>query len=217
MVMGIVSALGLAIYSLNASTGITKQIVAVGLAREGLEVVKNMRDTNWLRDPVETNCFDYTKGQLIAHCYAQWLNPTLGYNLDLSPPADIKSYMLTFSGDQSVPWSLDSNASNEDATPPAASLFALDYDANNTDGLYKPAADPNQPTSEYFRKITIEYESSYFPYNDASGNYPLLIVTSQVWWKDRRCPVRAVAPNRNTADVRCLVTLQTYLTNWKIY
>jgi hypothetical protein len=39
MIMGITAALGLANYSLNASSNIVKQLVAVGLAREGVEAV----------------------------------------------------------------------------------------------------------------------------------------------------------------------------------
>ncbi len=218
MVMGIVSALGLALYSLNASTGITKQIVAVGLAREGLEVVKNMRDTNWLKEPISTSCYNLEAGDKTGRCYAGWLNAEKGFDFALSAPSDVKSYAINFDATAPLTWNLVEKGSNEDSSSPSASLFALDYDSDAINGFYQPSSNLSGSTSEYFRKVTLEYHSASFPYDDSLNSYPLIIVTSQVWWNDRRCPVRAKAPNRNdTADVRCLVTLQTYLTNWKTF
>ncbi|MCC7356056.1 MAG: prepilin-type N-terminal cleavage/methylation domain-containing protein [Candidatus Doudnabacteria bacterium] len=218
MVMGIVSALGLALYSLNASTGITKQIVAVGLAREGLEVVKNMRDTNWLKDPVSTTCYDFVTREKSADCYLGWLNASKGFDFGLTKPGDVKSYALNFDATADLPWNLIEKGSGEDSTTLSATLFSLDYDADALNGFYQPSSSLVAPTSEYFRKVTLEYYSTTFPYDEIDGEYPLIIVTSQVWWNDRRCPVRAKAPNRNdSGDVRCLVTLQTYLTNWKTF
>ena len=54
---------------------ITKQIIATGLAREGIEAVKNMRDTNWLKDTLSVNgCYDFATGQANqANCYVNWL------------------------------------------------------------------------------------------------------------------------------------------------
>ena len=60
LVMGITAAVGLAVYAFGNSTNITKQIVAVGLAREGVEAVKNMRDTNWLKLNLATDCHDFS-------------------------------------------------------------------------------------------------------------------------------------------------------------
>ncbi len=218
MVMGIVSALGLALYSLNASTGITKQIVAVGLAREGLEVVKNMRDTNWLKDPVSTTCYNFETAEKSAHCYLGWLNASRGFDFGLSGPSENKTYSLNFDATAELTWNLIERSSDEDPSAPSASLFALDYDPDALNGFYQPGSSLVAPTSEYFRKVTLEYYSATFPYDERDGEYPLIIVTSQVWWNDRRCPVRAKAPNRNDfSDVRCLVTLQTYLTNWKTF
>ena len=46
LVMGVSASVGLAIYAFNTSGGVVKQIIATGLAREGLEAVRNMRDSN---------------------------------------------------------------------------------------------------------------------------------------------------------------------------
>src|SRR5581483_10854366 len=79
LVMGVGAATGLAIYALNSSTNVTKQIIGTGLAREGLEAISNMRDTNWMRNALGTaqnsnGCYDYTQNQAgQASCYPHWL------------------------------------------------------------------------------------------------------------------------------------------------
>jgi len=48
--VGLVGTLSLTSSSLRFSTTSEKQIVAANLAREGIEVVRNVRDTNWLQE-----------------------------------------------------------------------------------------------------------------------------------------------------------------------
>lgn len=216
MVMGVTSALGLAIYSLNASTNISKQIVAVGLAREGVEVLKNMRDTNWLRDDLDTDCYDYPTDSKIASCYARWLNPTTGTNYNIDPPSDLKTYSISYDGSNELMWELNIESQQLN------SKYALNYDPTASDGLYFPSPS-GSPSSDFFRKITLEKVSDGgpSPYNaDApSYRYAVLKVTSQVWWKDKNCPNREDndVPDYQTTDTKCLITLNTYLTNWKNY
>jgi len=214
MVMGVTSALGLAIYSLNASTNVSKQIIAIGLAREGIEAIKNMRDTNWLRDTLASDCYDYISGADTQYCYKKWLNPSGGTNYDLEPPSDEKNYTITYDLNNELMWDL-SNPLNDNKV----SNFALSFDPSASSGLYFPNT---SGSSDYYRKITITKDSSAFPYNvgGASNEYPLLKVTSRVWWKGKGCPVRAGndnAPDDSTTDERCMITLRTYLTNWKSY
>lgn len=66
---GLVSGLALAIYSFGASSDILERITATGLAREGVEVVRRMRDSNWLADTLS----DCENGQ---KCYEDWLDET---------------------------------------------------------------------------------------------------------------------------------------------
>ena len=74
--MGVGAATGLAVYAFSASGNINKQIIATGLAREGMEAVRNMRDTNWLNGPLMPNgCYNYATCQANqASCYLNWLN-----------------------------------------------------------------------------------------------------------------------------------------------
>lgn len=74
LVMGVSASLGLAIYALNSSRSVSKQIIASGLAREGIEAVKDMRDTNWLQqNPINNNCFNYLTLDQTGDCYKSWL------------------------------------------------------------------------------------------------------------------------------------------------
>ena len=86
LVLGIGAAVTLSIYGLGATSSVSKQLVAIGLAREGIEAVKNMRDTNWLRATMVTSCYNFYTGQSNAGCYPDWLNATSGsiggYNIE---------------------------------------------------------------------------------------------------------------------------------------
>ncbi len=216
MVMGVTSALGLAIYSLNASTSISKQIIAVGLAREGIEVLKNMRDTNWLRDTLEEDCYDYVTQTKSASCYASWLNPTGGTNYNIDPPSDLKTYSIEYDGSNELMWELNNETIQQ------VSKYALNYDPTAANGLYFPSPSGGA-SSDFFRKITLEKVSDTgpFPYSSDAPTYryAVLKVTSQVWWKDKNCPIRSGGdvPDYQTTDTKCLITLNTYLTNWKNY
>lgn len=206
LIMGVSSALGLALYSLNASSNISKQIIAVGLAREGLEAVKNMRDTNWLKDLKNTSCYDYITDTEIASCYQNWLDATSVGGFNIKPEGGLQTYRLKFISGDSGFWTLE-NADN--------GKYGLDLgtDDINETGIYTfPSGGTTNGTSDFYRKITIQEETALSPYK-ASEDYSVLIVTSQVWWKDKSCPASSDYPSSG----RCAVTLQTYLTNWKNY
>jgi len=224
LVMGVSAAVGLAVYAFSASTTIEEQIIATGLAREGLEAVINMRDTNWLQDTLQTNsCYDYISSESdAASCYLHWLNQT--YCLDPSQTggvcaagSTVNNYILGFDYSNSNYWVLI----------PATGSSATDYGLNfnpgsGTTGFYSPGATgvpctnttTNAPgVSDYCRKIIITKDTSDAPYNQ-DANLPLLKVESIVWWGDKNCPPR---PSDYTIGMRCSIELDTYLTNWKNY
>ncbi len=227
MVMGITAALGLASYSLGASTSIRKQIVGIGLAREGMEAVKNMRDTNWLNGELSTNCHNYEDLTTTGACYRDWLNPVsgTGYDFRMTPllPGVPREYRLTFDGtaDSSNDfWSLDfpdpgSPGGFELADP--WGLFLTDGDPGL--GFYVPSGvvPGILEHSGFYRKITITPDVTR-PFNQqtfslAQHDWPRLLVTTQVWWTDKKCPEITDWPGENM----CSIQLQTYLTNWKNY
>lgn len=205
LIMGIVSAVGLAIFSLNASTNITKQVIATGLAREGIEAVKNMRDTNWLNTDLKGNgCYSFVTGNNNeASCYQNWQSGP--YDIQANPSS--KEFVLDFTpgNPESSFWNLN------EVSGGFGGRYALNYDGRaELSGFYTAAIAPSG-TSDYYRKIIITEEDPN-PYS----NDPLfrrLLVTSQVWWKDKQCPTSGDWPGEG----KCSVQLETYLTNWKTY
>ncbi len=207
LVMGVSAAVGLAIFAFNSSTSITKQIIAIGLAREGAEAIKNMRDTNWLKSALSSTCYNYVTLANNAKCYTTWLNqPTGGYNI--AAPAAI-SLRLTLNPASSGFWSFRS----------AVDKWGLDFDPNlscagSTCGFYiipDISTGLTNGSSEYYRKIIIT-EDTTAPYNQA--NLQRLKVQSQVWWTDKKCPR---VQDFSAASTACRVEIDTNLTNWKDY
>lgn len=220
LVMGITAALGLASYSLSASTNITKQIIGTGLAREGLESVKNMRDTNWLKGIKSTDCPDYQTGANTATCYKSWLNPNgpEGYNLFPGGSATGKNYTLSF--DKSM---VNSDQNFWTLTNVTSDIYGLDIDPNaySTNPLNITSGRFYQPSglatgnSDYYRRVNITLQDNVEPYQSVKNTIGgRLLVTSDVWWKDKKCPAVTTWEQAKTA---CRVRLQMYLVNWRVY
>lgn len=213
MTMGVTSALGLATFAFNATSNVSKQLIAMGLAREGIEAVINMRDTNWLSaDPVSSDCTNFanTPPDSTGYCYKDWLNPNSGRGYDLSVPDGTDTYRVSLGIDNERStdqlWTLEQTNK----------VFGLDYDPAGANGFYYvPPGGVTDGTSDYFREITISKVSTA-PYNTTEGNDigAQLVVKSQVWWKDRKCPS---PPKKAPAGGPCLITLELHLTNWKNY
>ncbi len=210
LVMGISAAVALAIYGLGATTSVTKQLIAVGLARQGIEGVKNMRDTNWLREAISGSCFDFYSQGAGAYCYPTWLNgDNGGYNINPGL-GDTSGYQLGFdkdSKDEHAFWSMVPENSRRE-------LFGLNYEKSGSQhGFYYPSGDTmSSSNSGFARKISITSDADLqvFEREDLGTR---LKVRVDVWWTDKRCPASDSVP----ASSACRITLETYLTNWKDY
>lgn len=203
LVMGITSALTLATYSLGATGNIKQQIIGMGLAREGIEVVKNMRDTNWLRGTLSTECYNFVERDNTGICYPEWLNTGDGYNI--SADGGKATYALRFNGKQLLPWILYPTKEGFGLNTVNGEKGVSQVYYNNIEDL--PAEKGN---SGFARKITIT-EEKIAPFDQSTG--PRLKVSSQVWWSGKNCQLTAdVNPDRS-----CSVTLETYLTNWRVF
>jgi type II secretory pathway pseudopilin PulG len=203
LVMGMSAALGLATYSLGATTNIRQETVAMGLAREGIEVVKNIRDTNWLKGSLSTTCYDFMSEGSSSYCYQDWLNPAGGQ--DMSPGGSSRNFFLKFDTAQSNPWRLTPTTTNE------YGLNISNFPTSGFTGVYYIGADglqANESNSGFARAITIS-QDTFSPFNRNTG--PRLKVTVDVWWNSKGCPTSLTPPT----DSRCAVKLETYLTNWK--
>jgi len=204
MVMGITAALGLANYSLNASSGIKKQIIGMGLAREGVEAVKNMRDTNWLVGQLDSNCYNFAETTSNANCYRDWLSPASnGYPI--------------LNGNFYVYFNAAATASNGYwvSSASASNPWGLNTATDINLGLYTPSASAAS-NSGFYRQINITQDATA-PFNNLTPgnpeNWPRLLVKSRVWWSDKNCAATANWPGVG----KCSIELQTYLTNWKTY
>ena len=126
---GLAAGLGLAIYAFGASSEIVERITATGLAREGIEVIRSKRDSNWLAGTL-SDCGD---GQ---RCYTTWLNGIAG-------AAGGHIYKPAFlSNNPGNKWNIVDKASGD---------FRLYRQA---DGTFSLTGSPNPPTP-FFRKIFI--------------------------------------------------------------
>lgn len=215
LVMGITSAVGLAIFSYGSSTNVTKQIIAVGLAREGIEAFKNMRDTNWLKSASISSCYNWpasvTAGSDVnnATCYNRWIRrqggPSNGY--DIYEPGSGHPYRLTSDMTNSSYWQTKDSNNN----------WGLDFDSDiasaNFKGFYKISninSGVLNGSSDYYRQVVVREDAT--PPFDRS-NMPRLVVESRVWWADKNCPRTAIYPGLG----KCSVSFKTHLTNWKDY
>lgn len=218
LIMGISAAVGLAIYAYSSSSNISKQIIAVGLAREGLEAVRNMRDTNWLKlTSIDTNCYDYASSTAYsAKCYGKWLQPPgspgngndMGYDLSVAG-----NYIFTLNPTLTNKyWQLQTGG---------VSGWGMDFDqginGSGFAGFYVNTGN-SSGSSGFYRKITITQDTSgvFNPasYGGANNPGPMLKVDAYVWWVDKKCPAAA---DYASAKAACRLNLETFLTNWKNY
>jgi type II secretory pathway pseudopilin PulG len=217
--MGITAVVGLATFSLNSSTNVNKQVIGIGLVRQGIEAVKNMRDTNWLwQASVDTDCYNFKNDLNTATCYRSWLDNSLAYTIAPSP-SNTYTYVLSFNPDPSTDTKFSSGdtrfwrltAPTLAPNGPGFTLYAYPL-GSNTKYFYDTTSSSGQTPSGYYRSITITKESSPTPF-DKAGVGPLIRVISRVWWADKKCPVPD--PNTYPTSGSCRVTLETVLTNWK--
>lgn len=236
LVMGITAAVGLAVYVFASSTNITKQVIATGLAREGIEAVKNMRDTNWLKFTLDKDCNNFATttppaslpvpavcpGTSITAscCYRSWLGVNTG-PLNCVPSGKDKSFCINPTGGNQS-FSLDINENTADKfwvlspAPNGSELYI--YTGSDwsfmSPGLYRDEIGSNYSPSGFYRQIILNTigNNNVYPFNTNIG--PRLQVTSRVWWKDKKCPV---SNTWDGAKPTCRMEIQAYLTNWKNY
>ena len=194
----LVAGLSVAIYALTASAVSKNQIIATNLAREGIEAIRMMRDSNWLAaepdpasvDPDSTDDLQSCAGSPMngAFCYPKvFIAPAYNFNNGVSG-----SFGLTFDS-SSRSWS-----------------FVSDYFLfQQSDGSF--SRNSNGPW-QISRKITFTYLTS----GDYSATYPALSVKSIVGWVGKNC-TEMNPVNGDPETTNCKVIVEEQLTNWKNY
>jgi hypothetical protein len=195
---GLASGLALAIFSFGSSTQITTRIIATDLAREGIEVIRRMRDSNWLEGSKAGELVDCGGGQ---PCLTDWLNETdVGYHVITPSVGNGTTYRVNFdpisAGDK---WSL---------------LPAGDYRLYlQPGGGFSHNGGAGTVTTNFFRKMAVITVTSAAPYNLTSS--PLILVRSTVWWWGKNCP--QIADLVNPALTACKIIAEENLSNWRNY
>jgi hypothetical protein len=193
------ASLGVIIYSFAASSASQSEIIASNLAREGTEVVRMMRDSNWLAGDVKGNAWDLQAcsdigGRLCFPRAYQQVPPYNNYDLDSGNQRAIFD-----SSDSS--WALDSNG-------------PLNFDLYlQPDGTY--THDATAEVSVFARMINISLNTAA-PYTNENSNQEM-IVKSVVAWRGKGCTAFTGTADLLALSTPCKIVVEEHLTNWKDY
>ena len=159
-----------------------ERVVATNLAREGIEAVRNIRDTNWLRFAGERRrCWNNADFDSSITCEES------GYvGVPIKVIEDQTFYIAKFNS-TNFRWELNNSPSDAldltDGIDTSDEDYRLQIDA---DGLYNH--DLSGTDSIYFREIWIEYlnDSATAPTSETPPEKANVIrITSKVEWYDR--------------------------------
>jgi type II secretory pathway pseudopilin PulG len=230
--MALVAGLSLAIYSSMQSTNNRDRIIASNLAREGIELVRMLRDSNWLAaedDPGADDLYETNGGCTYdavpannRPCYPEAFDEP--YDMESSNNAN--DYRLLPSTANPTGWVLDTANGQE--------YFLMCLQA---DGTYRHNVN-GQLTCDYghgrfARRVTIGTGNIAYPYTPAlsaptatganpnfGGHSPEKVITSAVVWEGRGCtpfPVNVATLDPISFVTKCKVLSIERLTNWKDY
>jgi Tfp pilus assembly protein PilV len=208
LVTAVISALGVIVQALGTSSVSRNQIIALNLAREGVDVVRSMRDSNWLAADLSVSTSDDLQAcgdpqlQSYLNCYKEtFVGPS--FNLGDSN-TDIRKYRVDFDSNNPYYFSLMQTNGNQNY------LLCLQSDGtyrSNTTGA--TAIDCSD--SRYARRITISSDSSS-PYTILN---PKKVIRSIVVWKGRGCTDFGTNVDPAALTTPCKVSIEEHLTNWK--
>lgn len=220
LITALSSGLALAIYALSASSNSSNQLIASNLAREGVEVARMMRDTNWMAAPYASsghrlqNCT--YPGSVQRLCFPRtFVGPV--FNLRNYGTTEEDHYRFVMRNSPSFNWLLDTRNGQENY------LLCLQADGtyqHNTNG-----AGINCNEATFARQILILNGSTSSPYTgtstnpSASSNHsPERVIRSIVIWQGKGCTpfTSSVVPSTFT-NTNCRIVLDERLTNWRDY
>ena len=195
LTMGVSAIVGTSLYTFATYNRTLLRLTALGLAREGIEVTRNIRDSNWLPPNAIDYCGEADQVGYIAqgqYCYKGWLagldNCAFGCKAVFKPEQNI--------------WSLD----------PSANDYAL-YKNSQADGHALYTDQNNGSPPPIFLKIRIFKNNTGSPY---TADHPELKVVSTVAWLGRSC-VNDFSGDPESARDYCKIVVEERLTNWKDY
>lgn len=190
--------LGLVIYVFSAGSVSQNQIIATSLAKEGVEAIRMMRDTNWLEaDKKGTGGTDLQPCADLGNkfCYPDFYKGVGG--------SGYSNYKLEVSNNDNK-YRLEYNSAGRTWNLATNNNFNLYL---QSDGAFTHTENGN---SVYARRIKITH-NTVSPYTAAN---PELIIQSIVGWRDKKCtPMTGQDPE----TTNCKIIIEERLTNWKDY
>ncbi|HEX9503918.1 MAG TPA: hypothetical protein VF974_06415 [Patescibacteria group bacterium] len=219
--------LGLAVSALSSSQQSLNEIVAINLARQGIEVVRMARDSNWLGHDAKADTRSNYPGRLQncagtnTLCYPTTYqavsgDPSFANSFDLttpsSSPCSESSTNCTINGRISLLLLAGQNVW------PTADMYDIGMDSSIYN-LFLTSNGHYYRNSGFYpvnfaRKLTLTRIDTP-PFLSTDSNWKLKVKVFVVW-KDRRCPeVDGIDPE--TLNTPCKVVLEEQLTNWKDY
>ncbi len=230
--------LGLAIYATSQSTKTKDQIVAVNLAREGLEVARMFRDSNWLAaadstpgvDPLTSCTYPNPNGNGNGgpqrSCYPDaFYKPFADFGTETTATANVNNFRVG-ADNSTIGWAWDVRNGSENYLLCLQSDGSYQHNDINASGLPCNLGDA---TARFARRVYVINGSTSAPYtagstnnppsSGASSHSPEKVVYAVVIWQGKGCPVfTSVAANDPLSFVTtCKMTLEEHLTNWKDY
>ncbi|MBD3328441.1 hypothetical protein GF340_04005 [Candidatus Peregrinibacteria bacterium] len=179
LTLGSGAATVLIVSAMRANTFSKDNLIALNLAVEGIEAVRNIRDTNWIKYGFDKeNCWNLSPEQTVGACA-----PDVSGDY---PVIAAGEYVLNFDTALSA-WRIDSQANTLDLTDAIDDdpyqLFKVDFIISDSEpdlilSESTSAAYPNPEPTPYYRMITIGYPA---PSNAQDATE--MTVTSLVQWR----------------------------------
>jgi type II secretory pathway pseudopilin PulG len=246
LVSALSSAVGLAIYSMRDNERAKAQIIAMNLAREGVEAVRNMRDTNWLLASVSNDnnfklqsCPDAGGKMCYPAAFSMQDNPpNLGFDFKLPPstPTRVPNEPTTNETTDNIRrWArivFDPNPGTwrlQAAETGAGSITGRRYQlCLQPDGMYNANNNwisgeepcPNESV-RFARRTMFRYRTgTAYGFSAANIDNAEIIVRSIVYYTGRRCTGitgTGLIPDYWSSGIPCRVVVEERLTNWKDY
>jgi hypothetical protein len=205
----LVAGLSLAIYAISASNTSKNQILATNLAREGIEVIRMMRDSNWLAaepDPPTPDGDSSDDVQSCADlggrfCYPKvYDGPYKDLNLGSSPATFTGGgYRIRFNSATRT-WSLENVADY--------------YLYLQADKSYDHVVNG---ISTFARQVSITYVAISDGTCSNPCNNRITKVESIVAWRGKNCTAFNTDLDLKTLASPCKVVIEEHLTNWRDY
>lgn len=221
LTMALVSGLGLAIYAMTTTQETKERIIATNLAREGIEVIRMMRDSNWLAaQNTSTNSDDlrncnYPTGT--RSCYPRAFDHPNDMDAQNAPSYYIVAY--TPNAAPSVQQFILDRAFSPSNVNYLMCLLPSGIYANNNGTTISCQGD-----SVFARQVQITTGNTNSPFtndrnspNSGNGHSPEKIVTSTVIWRGKGCTSYDSGVVPATFVTECKITVIEHLTNWKDY